>query len=178
MATSTKMLPASTRLHLFNLVTNPTYRQNADSAAYDRAPDKDGTMGRAKAAGESVRKYGYDVTLAAGTATRGNGPDPGRYRLLAYTDKKGRTTWWRAVHLPANTYKFEKINIPSCNTCGGTADNICTRCKGSGRQEESVDVFAGPCTQCNKQGFASCATCAPPVVVDGVAISRTYSKWG
>jgi hypothetical protein len=186
MAYNTRNLPLLTRTHLHSLVTNPVYRHNAICETYDYAPQGDGKIGRPKVVGETVKKYGYNANLPAGLASRGNGLDPGAYRLVAYTAtvaggasgiRVQRTTWWVGEHVPGNMYKYHKINIPACRTCGGTADHICQVCGGTGRTPESMTVFAGACVTCNKEGFSECAACRPVVVIDGKAISRTLADW-
>lgn len=176
----TSTLPVTTRLHLFRLITNPGYYRDASKAPYGAIP-VEGMTEQQRAPVSSVKKFGYDQHLPAGAAERVGvfaGIDPGLWRLVSYCDPSNRTTWWRARHRGSNSYGFEMIVVPACRACGGTTEKVCARCHGSGRQEKSDTVFPGPCTQCDMIGFSACATCAPPVVVDGKAISRIQNDWG
>lgn len=177
MTKATKHLSSATRTHLFKLITDPVYRRGADSTTYDKVPTEDGKMGRNKGRGESLRKFGYTSTLPSSTATRREGPDPGRYRVAVFTNGS-RSTWWEMTHLPANTYKFTKIIFPRCSNCGGTSTKICRHCHGTARLSYSVEHLAGPCTYCNKQGFSNCASCSPPIVLNGESISKDLADWG
>ncbi|MFP4449628.1 MAG: hypothetical protein ACLFP0_01715 [Rhodosalinus sp.] len=182
MAKKTSQLPAATRRHLFGLVTDTIYRRNASSESYDFVPSTDGGMARTRRRGESLRKFGYTATLPAGTNSRRSGaPDPGRHRLAVFTfpDDSGvdKTQWWQAEHAPGNTYRFHKILVPACLSCRGASNRICTQCGGSGRMPNSVEQLSGPCTACNSAGWSDCAACAPPVVVDGKSVSRTFADW-
>jgi hypothetical protein len=186
MAKKTAQLPAATRRHLFDLVTDTIYRRNASSESYDFMPSTDGGMARRKGRDESLKKYGYTPTLPAGTKSRRRGdPDPGRYRLAAFTfrDDSGvgppvnKTQWWLAEHAPGNTYRFHRILVPACRSCGGASNRICTQCGGSGRMPNSLESLSGPCTACKSAGWSDCTACAPPVVVDGQSVSRSFADW-
>jgi hypothetical protein len=187
MSKRTKHLSQATRQHLFKLITDPVYRRAADSSSYDYVPTGDGQNGRRKGGGESLRKFGYTASLASGSASRGNGPDPGRYRLAEFKntvrapgERRGvqRTTWWVATHVPGNMYKFDRILFPKCDTCKGKADVICASCDGTGRVQYPGEHRAGPCTSWSTAGLSECSSCKPPLVVDGKALSQKLSEWG
>src|SRR5579872_5467113 len=123
-----KDFPPATQNHLHSLITDSTYRKNADRAGYDYKPNGDGRMATPKGVHDEVTKYGYNANLAAGTASRGNGPDPGRYRLVCWREKKylsgtkvtatEHVSWWMGEHAPGNTYKYHFISgIPKCPDC-------------------------------------------------------------
>jgi DnaJ-class molecular chaperone len=173
MPRKTSALPVDTRAHLFSLVTDADYRRAADHAPYGFVPRGDGLM---CGPGGSMTKYGYTAFLAAGTASRGGGRDPGRYRL-AKVSRPGKDTWWVLEHAPGNTYRCVLIDIPACKTCHGTADILCPVCGGKGFTATTVQGLGGPCKRCESKGFIVCPTCDPKLVVDGKSITKIAAEW-
>ena len=167
-----------TKQHLFNLVTNKVYRDGKRSAAYNIVPRGDGLGG---ISGKGGKKWGYNATLAPGTEQRAPGePDPGRYRIYRLMGAGSQATWWVLTHLPGNTYKFNKIAVPKCLPCNGTAEILCPTCRGTKRIAASINNLAGPCPNCRTSptGSLPCASCCPnPVIVDGYSVDKAFANW-
>jgi hypothetical protein len=178
MAYATNQLPealAGTKLHLFNLVTDSVYRGARKNSAYQFVPQGNGPNG---APGNGGRKWGYAANLPSGAADRYPGdPDPGRYRIYRHI-ANNRPTWWVLTHLPANTYRFDKITIPKCPGCQGAAEIICPACRGTRTRRDGN--FAEPCPGCAGRPTASldCPACNPgPVIVDGYSVDKNFAHW-
>lgn len=165
------------RQHIFNLITDSTYRDNARSASFNIVPQGDGLGGRQ---GNGGRKWGYDAVLAPGTNERRRGePDPGRYRFYRLITNN-RTTWWVLTHTPGNTYKFNMLAIPRCRPCNGTSEIICPTCRGTRRVLATPDRLAGACPTCRNSPTSAlpCPGCTPnPVIVDGYSIDKVLANW-
>lgn len=183
MSKSVKLLPASTKTHLFKLITDSTYRKSADSASYNFRPTSDGGLGTPCGNGV-IKKFGYTALLAAGTASRHKmgGRDPGKCRIIRMISNQ-RQSWWIAEHTPSNTYKFHKISgIPKCPTCKGTADQICPNCSGTARLSNVSGrtnnfIVNSRCTMCTGKGFRKCPDCSSNILVDGHTVIKNINKW-
>ena len=179
MPVSTGHLPGAlpgTKQHLYDLVTDGGYRDRKRSSAYNIVPRGDGLGGMQ---GNGGKKWGYDASLPSGAADAVGREDPGRYRIYRLI-AANRHTWWALTHLPANTYKFNKIAIPKCRPCNGTAEILCPTCKGLRRVQATPTTLAGPCPNCRTRPTASmpCAACNPnPVIVDGYSINKNFANW-
>ena len=68
-----------TKRHLFDLVTDSTYRNGKRSSSYDFIPLGEGPGGQVAAGG---RKWGYDAQLPSGTADKRPGEDPDRKSVV------------------------------------------------------------------------------------------------
>jgi DnaJ-class molecular chaperone len=190
MSKAFKDLPVATQNHLHSLITDSNYRKNADHASYDYRPNGDGKMATPKGIKEEVTKYGYNAALAAGTATRGKGPDPGRLRLVCFREKNflsgtkakatEHVTWWVGEHTPGNTYKYHAITgIPQCPDCQGGGSQVCPDCKGMGKTSTTTDrmTVTKNCLTCAGQGFRDCPTCDKQLVIDGHTIDVDILQW-
>ena len=158
----------TTRRHLFDLVTNGTYRDNHSNMAYDFVPTVDGGPGIKGAGG---KKWGYSATLACGTEqAQAMRPyvDPGKHRIFRWM-QGARPSWWLASHTPSNTYKFTKITLPKCAPCKGTR-----------RQQVADARMSGPCPTCagRPMPVLPCPSCTPnPVIADGYSVDKNFANW-
>jgi hypothetical protein len=168
-----------TKRHLFDLVTNSTYRDKHSNMAYEFVPTADGGPGKK---GPGGKKWGYSATLACGTEqAQAKTPyvDPGRHRIFRWM-QGDKPTWWLATHTPSNTYKFIKITLPKCRPCNGTAEIICPTCRGTRRQQIGNSPMTGPCPTCAKRPapVLPCPACTPsPVIADGYSIDKSFANW-
>ena len=177
------LLNSGTRTHLYNLITDVSYRKQVDSASYDFAPKADGQMGVPRGR-KTVRKYGFTRSLPAGTASREKmrGRDPGKFRVVQVTEG-GRISWWIGEHAPGNTYKFHKVTgVPRCPDCKGTNSQICPDCSGtatkevrSGRTNNFIEK--SKCKTCRGSGFRKCPSCDENILFDGYTVILDIDKW-
>jgi hypothetical protein len=175
MPSDVRLLPAATKKHLFNLVTNSAYRSRASKATY--------TLRGEGSPGTPVTKYGWDGTLPAGTEQRREGqPDPGKYRLASYERPLRGTFWYKMEHVGSNSYKFDPIaKFPVCPMCKGTGQMLCPDCKGTGRTVDGRLITV--CTKCLntsnrlKSGVLECSNCHGLHVANGATVDPTEAHW-
>ena len=179
----TLALPQPTKQYLFNLITSPNFASNQPFESFTQNPD--GIAG-------NTRKFAWQPGMPTG------GGGAGALRLLKHVHNDPvKVVWFRATHTPGNTYRFDRIIIPACTGCRGTADILCPSCQGFNVADPTLNPDPAnrppgaalpafwdkrPCTVCNRRGVIRCPTCTQgglvnPQVVDGRAVSRNFAQW-